>query len=343
MRNITLALSLLLCALVPAAAQDPVFSQFFAAPLQVNPAFTGVTATPRITLNYRNQYPGLPNAYATYAAAYEQSIEGLNSGLGVMVMADVAGDGVYKVNRASLFYSYEVRINRETGIKIGVEGTLMQTSVDWNRLVFGDQLNPITGAVDGGGNPNPSEEIQPESLSRSVFDVSAGILFYSRRFHAGLSLKHLNTPDESLLGINENLNVGLPMRSTLHLGYEIPLSGGNKRQGGAFISPNLMLVKQGDFGQINGGAYAGFGSFFAGAWYRHAISNPDAVIALVGLRTGVLRLGYSYDLTISDLAAAPGGLGGAHEISMTINFDNTERSRKKRRDNRYNDCFGMFR
>ena len=48
-------------------AQDPVFSQFYATPMQLNPAFAGTTYAPRITLNYRNQWPSWPNAYTTYA------------------------------------------------------------------------------------------------------------------------------------------------------------------------------------------------------------------------------------------------------------------------------------
>ena len=55
-------------------AQDPVFSQFFAAPLQLNPAFAGVSHAPRFMLNHRNQWPTWPNAYQTYAIAYEQAL-----------------------------------------------------------------------------------------------------------------------------------------------------------------------------------------------------------------------------------------------------------------------------
>jgi hypothetical protein len=58
----------------PLQAQDPVFTQFYAAPVQLNPALTGSTLAPRIALNYRNQWPAL-NAYVTYAASYEQFVE----------------------------------------------------------------------------------------------------------------------------------------------------------------------------------------------------------------------------------------------------------------------------
>ena len=62
-----------------------------------------------------------------------------------------------------------------------------------------------------------------------------------------------------------------------------------------------MYVKQGDFGQVNAGAYFGFGSFFAGGWYRHAFTNSDAMIGLVGVQKDAMKFGYSYDFTISRL------------------------------------------
>jgi len=59
-------------------AQDPVFSQFYAAPLQLNPAFAGNTYAPFVTLNYRSQWSGFTDfsTYNTYAASFSQFIEG---------------------------------------------------------------------------------------------------------------------------------------------------------------------------------------------------------------------------------------------------------------------------
>ncbi len=66
--------------------QDPIYSQFYAAPLQVNPAFAGTTLSPRVTVNYRNEWAAYEGGYETYSVAYEQSIESLNSGIGFWVM-----------------------------------------------------------------------------------------------------------------------------------------------------------------------------------------------------------------------------------------------------------------
>ena len=325
---------------IAAFAQDPVFSQFYAAPLQVNPAFTGITYAPRITLNYRNQWPSWPNAYVTYAATYEQPLEALNSGLGLIAMADVAGDGIYKTNRLSATYGYQVRVSDALAVKFGVEAGVIQNRVDWDELLFLDQLDPLTGAVDSEGNPNLSQEERPESLNATVLDISAGMLVYGGNFYGGLSVKHINRPDENLLEVNDNLGVGLPLRFTVHGGAEFELGRGNNRQLPSFISPNVMYIQQGGFGQVNAGAYAGFGKVFGGFWYRHTFENPDAVIGMVGVRYGVFRIGYSYDYTISSLANA--STGGTHEISVTISFDDSARLQAKRQRARYSDCFKMF-
>ena len=316
-----------------AQAQDPVFSQFYAAPLQINPAFTGITYSPHLSINYRNQWPNLDRAYTTYALYYNQFSESLNSGFGASILSDDAGNGLLKTNKVSAFYSYRLQVNREFFLKFGVEASAVQARYDWDSFIFFDQIDPKLGPFTPGGTPFPTEETRPDNLNTTYFDVSAGILAYSKLFYAGISMKHLNTPNESLLDINNNLNVGLPMRFTLHGGMEITLVEGNKRKKATFISPNVMFVKQGDFGQFNAGAFANVGLFFAGTWYRHALSNPDAVIFLVGVHKDFFRIGYSYDVTVSGLA---GYTGGSHEVAVTLDFG-------KDRGVDYNDCFELLR
>lgn len=318
-----------------AEAQDPVFSQFYASPLQLNPAFTGTTAAPRVALNYRNQWPNLAGfqTYVTYAASYEQLVPELNSGFGLLLMSDNQAEGTIRSTQAKAVYSYVVRTRSDWSFRFGVNAGLGQAAYDWDRFVFLDQIDPINGPV------NPSAEIRPDISSLTYFDAGAGILAYSSKFYAGLNVQHLNRPDVALLGFNSQLYEGLPMFVSLHTGMQFTLREGNNRQAEAFISPNLLYIQQGDFGQVNGGAYLGLGNFFGGLWYRHAFTNPDAVIVLLGVQKGVFKFGYSYDITVSSLDQT----GGAHEISMILNFENSEAFKNRRRSNQYNDCFQFFR
>jgi len=324
-------------------AQDPVFSQFYSTPMAINPAFAGTTYAPRIAAIYRNQWPlhadNNVTAYSTYAASYEQFIPAFNSGIGFTLMSDDAGD-LLRTTAFGATYAYQASVNDDFHIKIGVEAGFRQYDVDWDKLIFLDQLDEITGPVDEAGNPNISNEIRPDAVNHTVFDVSAGMLAYGEKFYGGFAIHHLTTPDESFIELNTGLVEGLPLRLTLHGGAQFIVKEGNKRRPASFISPNVLLLKQGDQGQINAGAYYNMGLVFAGGWYRHAFSNPDAVIAMVGVQYDVLKIGYSYDFTVSSLTAQT---GGAHEISLVINLDNSETLRKRRHASRYQDCFKIFR
>ncbi|MEL6864102.1 MAG: PorP/SprF family type IX secretion system membrane protein, partial [Bacteroidota bacterium] len=273
LRQILALLAFLCFAVLGLHAQDPLYSQFYAAPLQLNPALAGNTVGPHIAINYRNQWPSIPNAYSTYSIAYSQFVPTLNSGFGLMLLSDDAGDGLLKTNRASAFFSYRVQVNRDFSLKLGTEASVVQARINWDRFLFLDQIDAELGPVSPGGMPFPTEEVRPESLTNTYLDLSAGILAYSRRFYGGISIKHLNTPNESFLQINENLNTGLPLRLTMHAGAEIELIRGNKSWSGAFLSPNIMFVRQGPFGQLNLGSAVSFGFVYGGVWYRHALGN----------------------------------------------------------------------
>lgn len=334
-RTITITLLALLCLLTAndLRAQDPIFSQFYAAPLQINPAFAGNTYTPRIALNYRNQWngwEGLP--YQTYAASYDQFFEELNVGFGLLALTDDAGNGLFQINKLGAFFSYKVKVNDEFNLKLGVEAGAWQTRVGWDQLIFGDQIDRVDGSTDG----MLTEELIPDDDSKTVFDVSAGLLAYGPKFYGGISLKHINTPNDSHLAIEENVIGGLPIRFSFHGGSQITLREGNSRRLSTFISPNILFENQSDLSQLNIGTYAGLGPVFAGAWFRHTFGNSDAVIFLVGYRQKALKIGYSYDLTVSDPLATL-NTGGTHEISIGLNFDHN------RRKVNYEDCFQLFR
>lgn len=311
-------------------AQDPVLSQFYSAPMQLNPAFAGTTNSPRIGLNYRNQWSSIFNAYTTYAISYDQYFKPFKSGIGFSAMIDRAGDGIYNTGNFNLTYSYRVEVVEDVFVKGGIQAGLYQTNLNWDKLVFLDQINPLTGSTS-----TLSEENRPEQLSRSLFDISAGLLVYSELFYAGFSIYHINTPDDNLIPVNETLQDGLPVRVSFHGGTQISLNKDNKQKFNAFISPNIMYTRQRNFQQLNVGTHIGWGPVSVGGWYRYAFSNTDAVIMTAGVSQGIVKLGYSYDLTLSRLSSIS---NGTHELSLLFNLD---KGKKKEID--YNDCFQLFR
>src|SRR5947209_19793357 len=94
-------------------AQDPNFSQFFAAPLTLNPALTGkFDGTLRVAGNYRNQWPTINNAFTTYTASVDAGIlkskipEFDQFGVGVLAFSDKAGNGILQNNAIALSTAY---------------------------------------------------------------------------------------------------------------------------------------------------------------------------------------------------------------------------------------------
>ena len=341
------ASALLLAACLGAAApaargQDVVFTQFYAAPLLLNPGFAGTTRAPNVTLNHRSRYVGFAGTvpYQTYALQYSQYVAPLRSGVGVSVVADDAGDGLYGTTSALAHYAYGIRIDDEHTVRLGLSAGLERRRLDWDRLVFFDQLDVETGGVDAAGNPNPTSEQRPESASTTYADFGAGVLYAGPSAYAGLALAHLTTPDDRVAALGDGgFYGGLPIRLSVHAGYQLDIAPARSRDR-YFLTPNVLYTRQGPFEQLNLGAYVSLGRVFAGAWFRHAFGNPDAAIGSVGVEWGMYKLGYSYDATVSGLAAVN---SGTHEISLNLNFDEAWWVKRKRRDDRYNDCLNLFR
>lgn len=285
-------------------AQDPEFTQFYANPLYLNPAFAGTARCPRIALGYRNQWPSISGTFVTTIASYDQQVESLSGGIGLMVTNDKAANTL-QTTRVSGMYSYQIKVNRKFSVRTGFEATYFQKSLDWSKLTFGDMIDDRRGFVYNTGD-------QPRGGTVSNVDFSAGILGFSDRFFFGFAAHHLTQPNESLIVGNSPL----PTKLTGHFGAVIPLSGASSKymENDATISPNILYRRQGEFQQLNMGLYVKKSSLVGGVWYR----NKDAFILLVGIQTKTLKLGYSYDMTISKLTPAT---GGAHEISMNIRFD----------------------
>ena len=284
-------------------AQDPTFTQFYSNPVYLNPALAGSSGCPRIALNYRNQWPQLTGNYITYAAAYDTYAKNLSGGIGIMAMHDQQGQGTIQTSMIAGTYSYYLKVNRKFRIMFGGQAAYFQKSLDWSKLTFGDMIDPRRGFIYQTG------DVPRGNGSHGFFDVSAGMVGFTKNFYFGAAAHHLNRPDESMiLGDSK-----LPIRVTGHMGATIKLGQRGRYSSNTMLMPNIIYQYQNGFQQFNIGAYLKYEAFTIGAWYR----NRDAFIVSLGITTEKFRIGYSYDLTVSQLG---GVTGGSHEISMGINL-----------------------
>lgn len=313
LRNTTAVFILFFVTISNVFGQDPEFTQFYANPLYLNPAFAGTNLCPRVSLNFRDQWPGISGSFITSSFSYDQHVNPLAGGLGLIVMNDIAGEGTLTTTNVSGMYSYLLPINRKFSMKFGLQGSWFQKNLDWSKLTFGDQIDPRRGFVWQTGETPINDPIHG-------FDMAAGILGFSEKYFAGFAVHHLLEPNESVIAppIGDS---PLPRKYTLHGGAKLELKG---RGESVYVSPNVLFQLQQDFLQLNFGTYVSKGPFTVGLWSRVAddlteknFLTFDSFIALVGFQTELMKFGYSYDLTISSLTPKT---GGSHEFSLGFNF-----------------------
>lgn len=288
---------------------DPEFTQFYANPLYLNPAFAGSDICPRININYRNQWPALAANFTTISASYDQYVSKLNGGVGLMIMSDrQSGTNAFKGVYISGMYAYQAKLNKDWSLRFGAEAAYSQWSVNSDELTFGDQIHPQRGFIYSTGETYVNE-------TDNVMDFSVGGLGFSDNMYFGAAVHHLAEPELQFID-----GAKWPMRFNAHFGWKKILSKNGLRDTRAsYVSPNVVFSSQQGFHQANLGLYAYNNPLTVGVWYRHVFNYSDAIAVSIGLHTDKYRIGYSYDFTISSLANQVSA--GAHEISLAIKLD----------------------
>jgi type IX secretion system PorP/SprF family membrane protein len=302
-------------------AQDPQFSQFYNAPLYLNPGFTGITPQQRLIVNHRLQWPNLPQVYSTYAVSYEMFAGELKSGFGLMATTDKMGTGGWTTTTAGLLYSYKIRVSQNWVFSPGLYFGYGQQGIDQSKLQLGDEL-----ATNQSGSNDPTV-LRIDNVQ--YLDIGSGIVMYNRAIWFGISAYHMNKPNISLIG-NESR---LPMKLNIHGGMKIPLYNGPRTISKvSYLTPGFVYRRQGNtFSQLDVGVNYHIDPVSIGVWYRgvpfkRAFQNlgieekkvqQDAIVFSLALLFNNFQVGYSYDFTVSDLAVAA---GGAHELSVIYEF-----------------------
>ena len=306
-------------------AQDPQFSQYYASPLFLNPGFTGAMPVPRLILNSRIQWTGLPKAFATYAISGDVYVERFNSGFGFMAMTDRAGSANMRTTSFGASYAAKIRLSTKWVLSPGLTFGYGSRQIDLDKLVFGDQI------IYNG--PTTDEAVRTLG-NRNYFDFASGVVIYNKTMWGGMSAYHLNEPNHSLLGEESKL----PMRFSFHGGVKIPINPGPLSSSKiASISPSFVYSVQGEFQHLDVGANVVFDPIMVGLWYRGVpISknfkdkiSHDAAVFIVGLNLKYFEAAYSYDFTISEIGPSS---GGSHELSIIMLLHGIKGDKVARKD-----------
>jgi len=325
---------ILLCVLIvnKAFSQDISYSQFFNNKMYYNPAYAGDSKGMRAAMIYRNQWSNLASDFNNYMFTVDFSEPNLPGagGIGIMFQSDFDGIGNVTTTSATLVTSVKIQTSRSFLMRFGLDVAFARRSMDWDNLLFSDQIDPRYGAV------NPSSFQQPDYNTISYPDIGAGILFrYSRKTSntndllgtLALSFQHLSTPNISFYQAEANLPIKfVAMGDVLIHNQSGNISKYGRQDSRLKINPAFIFEQQGKNSNFSIGVNAYKSFLYTGIWLRsqtYTFENIKDLVMMVGTNIPMgndsrIKLQYSYDYILTDLRRYA---GATHEITIIYELD----------------------
>lgn len=319
-----------------ASSQDLHFSQFNEVPALVNPALTGVSGPLKISIINKDQWKSVTKPYRTYGANFEakfaangwkkgkkstmvvrkKGLNGINAGLSFF--SDKTGDGILAINNVNLSVSSFVAIDKFNSISVGLQGSVIQSKLDYSSLLFPNQYNGSIYDVNQASKENFVNQ------QYTYFDAAAGAMWtYANesknfdikkqfRAHLGFSVSHITN---TKVDFEDTYNAGY-LKYVVHGDLIKSLGKSNLA-----ISPSFLFQLKGSSNELLFGTlirhhfkgnsqYTKFNkqnTFGYGLYYR----NRDALIfsMLIEMQERYAII-FGYDITTSSLRAASSRRGG---------------------------------
>ena len=281
-------IALLTCGYHASAQQDPQFSQNMFAKLPVNPGVAGANDAICGTLLYRNQWTGFGGEPKTMLFTADMPLDILRGGVGLSVYA-ADQLGAEKNFSARAAYAYQANLGSGR-IGLGLNLGYHQKSLNGSKFIYNDD------------NDN---SIPLGSVSGGAFDLGLGAYYQTEKLYAGISTQHLTKGNIKY----DNISTTLERHYYLMGGYSLDLTSS------LILKPSILVKTDGVSVQADINANVLINNrFWAGASYR----LQDAIVLMAGLEIiPNLKLGYSYDITTSDIKTYS---SGTHEIMLGYCF-----------------------
>ncbi|MDQ1140951.1 PorP/SprF family type IX secretion system membrane protein [Pedobacter agri] len=296
-------------------AQDHIYSQFYNSPIYLNPALTGqFEGDFRFNALYRNQWSGLASDYSYMSASGDLNLDRINSGVGLIFNRSTEGTAYLVKNNIAASYSYIIG-GDDFALSFGLQAGITNQKLNWDKLVFGDQIGIGTGYIPG----SISGAERPSIDSRFYLDANAGTNLVYGKFMLGVAAHHINRPDESL----SRFQAKLPMRISGNMSYKVTLIPDQYDRDGSYLIPSLVVYKQQNITSYSAGMQYKYASINAGIWYRggsNAGGNDAIVFSVIfdifNRKTNgeKFRVGISHDATSSKINYT--NTGGTSEIGV---------------------------
>lgn len=285
-----LLLTLLGGSIVCNAQYDPLFTQYMFNEMFINPAYAGSRDAISTTALYRNQWVGIEGAPKTQTLSIHAPIKNKRIGLGLGVMNESIG----VERKVGIFgnYAYRLMTSDEGRLAFGLQGGIINLKEYYLDVITHDQ-----------GDEQFSQNVQ-----KVVPNVGFGIYFNTKKFYAGFSVPRLI---ENYIDPTDGLEIKNKMTVQnwhyfITSGYVFDLNPSVK------LKPMTMIrASDGAPVQVDISLAAYFKETF---WFGSTFRSGDAVALFVQVNlTKQLRLGYSYDYTLTKLNNYG---SGSHEITL---------------------------
>lgn len=309
-------------------SQDHQYSQFTNMPLYYNPANTGLAQGMRATFDYRRHWVKMPNDFKSMNFNMDiaaRSIPG-SGGIGIMFDSNNEGGGLIKRNSFGLNLAVRIPVMDNVITQLGMAAIFTQKYIDWDRLVFSDQID------ENYGNIYTSDFTPPSNNKVNFPDFSIGGIFRFKQDAGreqevigtfGFAVHHLFEPNESFISMESKL----PVKIVGTIDFQIQDQESSRSSGSGFkYNPAIIYMNQGGMDSWSVGMNLYKNPLYVGVWYRNSefqFLDNSALVVLLGLNANFgdntrMRLIYSYDIQLTDLTKAT---GGSHEITLTFELD----------------------
>lgn len=306
MRKIISLISSLLLVNALFAQQDPQFSMGIQNRMAINPGYAGSTGFLCGNLLARQQWVGVNGAPKSLAFSADMPLMKETNhpiGVGLTVIADKAG--LLKSTYAKVAGAYRLLLSEGSSLGIGLEVGVMNV-----------------GYESGGFNPEQINDsrIPFNGVSKTGLDLGFGLQYtMPNKLHIGVAASHLNA---GKFTYNDTAFFTTARHLYFTAGYDYTLPNNPE----IVLKPSVMFKNSlGTSMQLDVNVIAMYNNLVWGGLSYRVISS-DAIVPMVGYQKmmmdgkGTLRLGYSYDLTLSKLKTKS---TGSHEVLLGFCYDIT--------------------
>lgn len=305
--------------------QDPNYSQFLNNPVYYNPAYTGLYKGIRARFSFRDQWPALPYDFKSYhldADIGDRNLPG-SGGIGLFMNTDNEGIGFIRNFNMGISLAVRIPFTDAAVGQLGIKASWIQKSVDWDDFVFTDALSEKYGIFYQSGFVKPAKNVR----NMADFGVGGIVQFGNEGTSTtlGFAVDHLFEPDQSLL---QTAKAPIPRKYVAHADLVIDLSAfsrGSSSTGPLKLSPGAIVQIQGGLNTLQAGLNLSKFGLITGLWYKGTFGeyHNSSMVFMAGYGVNYaenmgIRLTYSYDM---QMAGALMGTGGAHELSLILDFN----------------------